>query len=188
MCGRYVTEDDTSVDMSALYHELSQSYPDIRLKSGEIFPTDTVPLLCGKELIPLPATWGYPGFQNKGVIINARSESVADKPTFRDGFLNHRCIVPTNGYYEWSRSKVKYRFNLPDTQMVYLAGIYRNTPEGIRFVILTTDANESVSPIHHRMPVILTPDMRDAWMYSAREALDCLRTPIPLLNPIKANS
>lgn len=188
MCGRYVTEDDTSVDMSALYQEISQSYPDIRLKSGEIFPTDTVPLLCGKELIPLPATWGYSGFQNKGVIINARSESIADKPTFRDGFLNHRCIVPTNGYYEWSKSKVKYRFNLPDTQMVYLAGIYRNTPEGIRFVILTTDANASVSPIHHRMPVILTSDMRDAWMYSAKEATDCLRTPTPLLNPIKAIS
>lgn len=186
MCGRYVTEEDTSVDMGALYHELNISYPNISLKSGEIFPTDTVPLLCGRDQDVLPATWGYPGFQNKGVIINARSESVTEKPMFRDGFMNHRCIVPTNGYYEWSKSKEKCRFNLPGISMVYLAGIYRNTPDGIRFVILTTEANESVSPIHHRMPVILTSDMMSSWMYSAKEAFECLQKNSPLLSTNKA--
>ena len=181
MCGRYVTEEDTSIDMGALYRELNLSYPNISLKSGEIYPTNTVPLICGTEQMTLPGTWGYPGYPNKGVIINARSESVTEKPTFRDGFINHRCIVPTNGYYEWSGSKVKYRFNLPETPMVYLAGIYRNTPEGIRFVILTTKANESVSPIHQRMPVILTSGMMDSWMYSVKEAADCLRAQPPRL-------
>ena len=97
MCGRYVTEDDKSVDMRSLYHKLSLLYPDVRIKSGEIFPTDTVPLLVGKDLIPVPGTWGYPGYKNKGVIINARSESVAEKPFFRDGILRHRGIISTNG-------------------------------------------------------------------------------------------
>ncbi len=186
MCGRYVTEDDKSVDMRSLYHKLSLLYPDVRIKSGEIFPTDTVPLLVGKDLIPVPGTWGYPGYKNKGVIINARSESVAEKPFFRDGILRHRCIIPTNGYYEWSKSKVKYRFNLPDSPMVYLAGIYRNTPDGIRFVVITTRADESVSPIHDRMPVILTFDMMDAWTRGI-EDFDVFREATPILNSIKVN-
>ena len=181
MCGRYVAEDDTSIDMGALYRELRMSYPGINLKSGEIFPTETVPLLCGNEKVPVPGTWGFPKFDGKGVIINARSESVADKFTFRDSFRSCRCIVPSTGYYEWSRQKEKFRFNLPDQQMLYMAGIYQNTPEGLRFVILTTAANDSVSPIHHRMPLILSDGMADAWTANVREATDCLRARMPNL-------
>ena len=181
MCGRYVAEDDESIDMGALYRELRMSYPGVKLKSGEIFPTETVPLLCGNEKIPLPGVWGFPKFDGKGVIINARSESVAEKYTFRDSFLNRRCIVPSTGYYEWSRQKEKFRFNLPGQQMLYMAGIYQSTPDGLRFVILTTAANDSVSPIHHRMPLILTDGMTDAWMANVREATDCLRAAMPTL-------
>ena len=181
MCGRYVAEDDESIDMGALYRELRMSYPGVKLKSGEIFPTETVPLLCGNEKVPVPGTWGFPKFDGKGVIINARSESVAEKYAFRDAFLTRRCIVPSTGYYEWSRRKEKFRFNLPGQQMLYMAGIYQNTPEGLRFVILTTAANDSVSLIHHRMPLILTDGMTDAWMANVREANDCLRSAMPAL-------
>ena len=66
MCGRYVAEDDESIEMGALYRELRMSYPGINLKSGEIFPTETVPLLCGNEKVPVPGTWGFPKFDGKG--------------------------------------------------------------------------------------------------------------------------
>ena len=181
MCGRYVAEDDESIDKGTLYRELRMNYPGVKLKSGEIFPTETVPLLCGNERVPVPGMWGFPKFDGKGVIINARSESVAEKFTFRDSFLNRRCIVPSPGYYERSKQKEKFRFNLPNQQMLYMAGIYQSTPDGLRFVILTTAANDSVSPIHHRMPLILTDGMTDAWMASVREAGDCLRARMPKL-------
>ena len=130
---------------------------------------------------PYPEHGGFPKFDGKGVIINARSESVAEKYMFRDSFLKRRCIVPSTGYYEWSKQKEKLRFNLPGQRMLYMAGIYQNTPEGLRFVILTMEANDSVSPIHHRMPLILTDGMIDAWMASLRESTDCLRARMPNL-------
>lgn len=181
MCGRYITEEDESVDMKELYNVIRGSNPGIFLKSGEIFPTDTVPILCNREYTPTPGTWGFESFKNKGVLINARAESVTEKPTFAKCFLNNRCIVPTNGYYEWSRSKVKYRFNIPNSNMVYLAGIFRYSSDGIRFVILTTSANDSVYSIHHRMPLILNSNSAEAWMHSAKDASDCLHMQMPSL-------
>ena len=65
--------------------------------------------------------------------------------------------------------------------MLYMAGVYQNTPDGLRFVILTTAANDSVSTIHHRMPLILTDGMDDAWTANVREATDCLRARMPKL-------
>lgn len=179
MCGRYVAEDDESVDMGALYRALHTAYPTVQLKSGEILPTDTVPLICGREKTPMPGTWGFPGYNGKGLIINARVESVAEKVTFRDAFLRCRCIVPTTGYFEWSKQKQKFRFNLPGTRMVYLAGLYRSTPEGLRFVILTTAANDSAARIHPRMPLILAGGMTDAWVADTGEAMACLRATMP---------
>ena len=77
MCGRYVTEEDTSIDMGALYRELNLSYPNISLKSGEIYPTNTVPLICGTEQMTLPGTWGYPGSMHarKALLKNQPSET-----------------------------------------------------------------------------------------------------------------
>lgn len=59
MCGRYVCEEDQSIDLAALYRAVRISHPDVTLKSGEIFPTETVPLLMGRELTPTPARWGF---------------------------------------------------------------------------------------------------------------------------------
>ncbi|MBQ8409642.1 MAG: SOS response-associated peptidase [Clostridia bacterium] len=181
MCGRYVTEEDTSIDMKRLYDHLRAAYPAVSLKSGEIFPTETVPILCGAGNRPIPGKWGFQGFNHKGVIINARAETVMEKPFFRDCFLNRRCIIPTNGYYEWSKSKEKYRFNLPDSPLSCLAGLYRNDPDGARFVILTTSANESVTPVHHRMPLVLTPSMTELWTSHTKDAIAYLSAEMPEL-------
>ncbi|MBQ7338866.1 MAG: SOS response-associated peptidase [Clostridia bacterium] len=181
MCGRYTAEEDTSIDMRALYRELRMSYPEVQLKSGEIYPTETVPLLCGRDKTPVPGTWGFPKYDGKGVIINARAESVQEKVSFRDAFYHRRCLVPTTGYFEWSRQKVKYRFGLPDAPMFCLAGLWTHTNEGLRFVILTTDANASVLPVHHRMPLVLTGEMTDAWVHSAQDAARCLGVSPPML-------
>lgn len=188
MCGRYVTEEDTSPEMQAVYRAVRAAYPDISLKSGEIFPTDTVPLILdggqGRGLCLYPASWGFPAATGKGMLINARAETAAVKDTFRDCFLHGRCIIPTNGYYEWSGDKQKYRFNLPGRRTVYLAGLYRAAPEGLRFVVLTTAANESVLPVHHRMPVVLLPDALGRWAQDVGYATQYLRAAMPAMTQL----
>jgi putative SOS response-associated peptidase YedK len=105
-------------------------------------------------------------------LINARSESVAEKPTFRHAIKYRRCIVPTSGFYEWDHSggkKQPYYIQLADQSPMCLAGVWESwkSPDGSEletFAILTTSANKLVEPIHDRMPVILHPDTFNLWL------------------------
>ncbi len=105
-------------------------------------------------------------------LINARSETVAEKPTFRHAIKYRRCIVPTSGFYEWEHSgskKQPYFIQLADRLPMCLAGIWEawKAPDGSEietFAILTTVANKLVEPIHDRMPVILHPDTFAHWL------------------------
>lgn len=186
MCGRYTIEEDESVDLRALYKELRLTHPGIAVKSGEIFPADTAPLLCfggeSRPLTPAPAVWGFPAQTGKGLVINARAETAAERPLFHECFFRRRCAIPTVGYFEWSQDKVKHRFTLPDTPVTYLAGLWRPEPRGLRFVVLTTAANPSVTPIHHRMPVILPADALGAWTQNTEFAFDYIQRCMPLLD------
>lgn len=181
MCGRYTGNDTENNTLREIYRKTQTDFPDVKLKNGEIFPTDTVPVLRGEDVSPFPASWGYPGFNGKGVVINARAETAAEKNMFRDSLYNRRCVVPTTGYLEWSKDKTKYRFNLPDSGMLYLGGFYKLFPDGVRFVILTTSPNSSVCDVHNRMPVILTPDMLSLWTGNTQSALNYLNTEMPAL-------
>lgn len=84
---------------------------------------------------------------------------------FQHSLVCKRCIVPTNGFYEWSHTggKRKYLFREPSTELLYLAGLYNDFAGERRFVILTQDANNSMREIHNRMPVILQHDELHAW-------------------------
>jgi putative SOS response-associated peptidase YedK len=105
-------------------------------------------------------------------LINARSETVAEKPTFRHAIKYRRCIVPTSGFYEWDHSggkKQPYFIQLADQSPMCLAGVWESwkAPDGSEidtFAILTTSANKLVEPIHDRMPVILYPDTFNLWL------------------------
>ncbi|MBQ3508109.1 MAG: SOS response-associated peptidase family protein [Clostridia bacterium] len=179
MCGRYVAEEDTNIDLGALYHAVRVSYPNVLLKSGEIFPTDTVPLLTGNKLMPMPASWGFPGFDGKGVIMNARAETATEKPMFRAAFQQGRCIIPATGYFEWNTAKQKHRFSPSNHGILYMAGLCRMTSEGLRFVILTTSSASvsDASAIHPRMPVLLPALSVDDWMRDSAFASRYLQAP-----------
>jgi putative SOS response-associated peptidase YedK len=105
-------------------------------------------------------------------LINARSESVSEKPAFRHAIKYRRCIIPTSGFYEWERSggkKQPYYIRMADHAPMCLAGIWESwkSPDGSAletFAILTTAANKLVEPIHDRMPVILSPDSFNLWL------------------------
>lgn len=108
--------------------------------------------------------WGFPGFDKKGLMINARAESVLEKQTFRESVLHRRCVIPAKGFYEWNARKEKFRFRRKDMPVLFMAGCYRQYEGENRFVILTTQANASVSMVHERMPLILEKQEVEDWI------------------------
>ena len=123
--------------------------------------------------------WGLVPFWAKDLsigsrLINARSETVATKPSFRTAFKERRCLIPSNGFYEWKGSKGQKQpmfLTLPDGNPFAFAGLWEiwdnkgkeETPYR-SCTILTREASKSVLPIHHRMPVILKPEAFDMWL------------------------
>ena len=128
-----------------------------------------------------PLLWGFPGFDKGKLLINARAESVKDRPTFADSFAERRCVLPAAGFYEWDRKKEKVIFTVTESKILYLAGIYRPYGEENRFVILTREANASMAPVHDRMPLILSRGEVEPWVRGVNEADDILAKKLPLL-------
>ncbi|HEX7185475.1 MAG TPA: SOS response-associated peptidase [Thermoanaerobaculia bacterium] len=123
-------------------------------------------------------------------MINARSESVAEKPSYRWSFRKARCLIPADGFYEWKKEgKLKQPFHIrrKDRRPFAFAGLWARwkPPEGEpldTFTILTTDANDLVKPLHNRMPVILDPKDFDLWLdpgVGDAERLKPLMAPAP---------
>lgn len=119
-------------------------------------------------------------------MINARAETVADKPSFRNAFARRRCLIPADSFYEWvgpPRRKQPYRIMLADQQLFAMAGLWERwlSPTGEEIVsctIITTEPNEHVSRYHNRMPVILPEDAESVWLdpqTSTDELHDLLR-------------
>lgn len=122
-------------------------------------------------------------------LINARAETLAEKPAFRQAFRKRRCVIPATGFYEWRRQGKRglpYNFRLRSGEVFVFAGLWEQwtTPTGPwrTFTIITTEANATVRPVHDRMPAILQPPAVDAWLdhrsFNARRLEDLLR-PFP---------
>ena len=128
----------------------------------------------GRELVCLH--WGLiPSWAKEAKTgystINARAETVAEMPTFRNAFRHRRCLIAADGYYEWrklERTKQPYFIALKDSEPFAFAGIWEHWAREEQSIdscaIIVTDANELTKSIHDRMPVILAPDNYDAWM------------------------
>ena len=157
----------------------------LKVKTGEIFPTNIAPILIPSTTNPTdltlrrfeshPMIWGYPQFgSKKGVVINTRLETAGEKPFWRDSLMQRRCVVPSSGFFEWQHGgpfdKQRYLFDLPDEPILYLAGIYKAFPAADtalleRFSILTTAPNNSIRAVHDRMPVVLRSEELAEWLY-----------------------
>jgi putative SOS response-associated peptidase YedK len=118
MCGRYVIEisDAALREICEEVQRKAMSYPEqLAIKfDGDVFPSAIAPVQDAPGSY-VPMQWGFTGFDGK-LLINARSESALEKPTFRESMLERRCLVPASGYYEWRKAgtaKTKYRFSAP---------------------------------------------------------------------------
>ncbi len=101
--------------------------------------------------------------------------------SFKDSFLNRRCVVLSSGYYEWDRDKQKYLHTVPGSDILYMAGLWSVSGGEPRFVIITANANKSASVIHDRMPVVLRREKIHEWIYDTGAAADILRKVPPEL-------
>lgn len=175
MCGRYyIEDDDVQEELLKIIEEVqrrtSASENPVALKAhGEIFPTDTVPVIANnRDMRPTPFAmqWGYTMSDGKR-IINARSETALEKPLFKDGMLQRRCLIPASGYYEWEKrdgKKIKYAIQPEGARMLYMAGIYRIEKGLPVFSILTRAVAPGIAFIHDRMPVIFAEAARKNWL------------------------
>ena len=180
MCGRYYVDDETAREIEKLVRDL-----DRRLKmerTGDVFPSQNAMILKGEgnHLAAEQMRWGFPGFEKGKLLINARAESALERPTFRESVQDRRCIIPARGFYEWNKSKEKFTFERKETPVLFMAGCYNRYEGQERFVILTTDANSSVAPVHNRMPLILEPEELKDWVLDDL-AIEFLRHKAPVL-------
>ena len=178
MCCRYWTEE--SPELRAIVEEMNRS-PLVRrwqnttgVKSfGEMRPTDVVPVIApnraGARAV-FPMKWGFSG---KSLLVNARSETAASKPTFKESWERRRCIVPASWYFEWehllsnegkTRTGDKYMIQPKDSTMTWLCGLYRIEEGFPVFVVLTREPGEEIRFIHDRMPLILPEQCIDDWI------------------------
>ncbi len=116
-------------------------------------------------------------------LINARAETIAEKPSYRDAYRYKRCLVPASGFYEWDRRKSPrqpYYFRPVDTPFMAMAGIWEHWmhpcgSEILSVSLITTAANKTVGKIHHRMPVIIDPSNWDQWLDTTNVKAEGLR-------------
>jgi putative SOS response-associated peptidase YedK len=172
MCGRATLTND---DFEEIARELDAAYSpdDARLYRPRynIAPSDLHWIVeAGPDRrVLLPAHWGYLAAGRP--LINVRGEQVGSGRGFRDAFEARRCLVVTDGFYEWDREKASYWFHRPEGGLVLLAGLFQAPSSGAaagpprpRFTILTTQPNRAVGAVHSRMPVVVAPAAIDQWL------------------------
>ncbi len=203
MCGRVVTS--STPEELAEYLGADEIVATLDGPDHNVPPTRPLPLVweesggpgCSRKLGAarwglVPSWAGDPSVGNR--MFNARAETVAEKPSFRSAFRHRRCLVPINGFYEWGPAtpgsagkKQPWLVHRADGDPLVLAGLWESwTEEDSRTLrtcsVITVDANEDLSPVHHRMPALLPPSEWAVWLDPSqddRELLQALLAPAP---------
>lgn len=179
MCGRFWVDEDTAREINKIIRTTEDKIrqaaaeSELQLSAKDIHPAGSAPiLLAGNFGICYEwQHWGLQGRQQpdtrkRGTLIfNARSETALERPMFKESALHRRAVIPASGFYEWNRQKEKNIFTRKDAKVLFMAGFYKLTEKGKCFVVLTTQANASMEPVHERMPLILEEDEITEWIY-----------------------
>lgn len=190
VCGRFVQSQ--SPDAYAAYFGADEVRTEALVPSYNVAPTDPVYAIAEHEGVRLLGTfrWGLLPFWAKdrkmaARNINARAETVAEKPSFRESFAKRRCIIPADGFYEWQprpKGKLPHYIHRSDDEPLALAGLWaswRDPESGERIrtcTIITSAADDLVADVHDRMPVALPPEAWADWLDSGERDVSDLRT------------
>ena len=178
MCCRYWMEE--SAELGSIVEAMNRSSlmrewgGEARTKPyGETRPADVAPVIAvnrrGSRSV-FPMKWGYTG---RTLLINARTETAPVKPTFRDDWRSHRCVIPASWYFEWQhfadgdgrkRTGEKYMIQSPDSTISWLCGLYRMERNLPRFTVLTREPGDELRQIHDRMPLIIPEELVNEWI------------------------
>jgi len=186
MCGRFVLTANPEVVQQAF----NLTTPPAQMQPRyNIAPTQPVMVITNEN--PKEVTyhkWGLIPSWAKDMsmaskMINARSESAAEKPAFRAAFRRRRCIIPTDGFYEWQehgKEKTPMFVHRPNNELYGMAGLWEiwHDPDGGELrtcTVLTTEANAFMQQYHHRMPVIIHPEDYALWLSPDEEPLPVLQ-------------
>ena len=194
MCGRFVGNFNTQdlideIGNSVSDFGLTLRVPDFDgplLRNFNVAPTHVVPILrvVGDEVIVDVMRWGLIPIWAKDAsigakMINARSETITEKPSFKGLVPGHRCIIPMNGFYEWNRenpkAKIPYFVSRSDGHLMLAAGIWSDSPivdEGRTFSLITRDSVDDLSAIHDRSAVEFTSQDAVEWMSATQAPLE----------------
>ncbi len=172
MCGRYVLRE--VIKLREKLEKLRTRKLGLEVVPRfNVAPTQEMPVVINDEgPAETRMRWGpmYPLAAGKpGLLVNARSETVAAKSLFRDSLRRRRCLIPADGFYEWHRlAKVKlpYLFERRDGATFWMAGLYEEAAGDVprSFLVLTTGPNEVMAPVHDRMPVMLDDAAAAEWL------------------------
>ncbi|BAL01287.1 hypothetical protein OBV_40880 [Oscillibacter valericigenes Sjm18-20] len=181
MCGRYQFTAEDNKEIQRIVQEVQDRCGRGKFMPGDVYPSAKAPVLLEAHgnVTPDLLYWGLQ--TSKALVINARSETAEQRSLFRDSFEQRRCVIPSTGFYEWSKDKRKYFFRLPDQPILYMAGIYQERDGKNCYCILTTEANASVRKVHPRMPVVLTPELLNTWIMDPAACRELLRKIPPQL-------
>jgi putative SOS response-associated peptidase YedK len=197
VCGRYwlVTPADVLASRFRLRGELPPVLPRWNAAPSQELPVVRWDAATGARVLE-PMRWGLvPGWavrpEDAGRPINARAETAAEKPTFKEPLRRSRALVPADGFFEWrtgDRGREPVAFRLKARRPFAFAGVFdtwrpREGPPLRSFAILTTRPNRLVAGVHDRMPVILAPDAEEMWLDPATQDPEALA---PLLEPLAA--
>lgn len=217
MCGRYTLKSDpqqivaeydvTAValregvisPLSSPITEATELSRESLRENFNVAPTTYIPAIINQDGQHTLATfsWGLvPSWSKDPAIgtrmINARVETITEKPSYRSAIKSRHCIIPANGWYEWEHvgnKKVPHYFSSPTQELVSFAGIFEKwtAPDGFELwstTIITTQARDDISQIHDRMPLLINPDMRQAWLTGDASTVSALLDQDQSLTPI----
>jgi len=178
MCGQFVSisADELRDICKSADRNTSADEMTLMKKEGEIRPTDTVPVITAPEMFR-PMQWGFTQTGKKQRVINARSETIMERPMFHQAALRRRCLIPCNGFFEWDKQGRKFLYHSLGRGVMYLAGLWQED-SGVRrptFTILTRDAVGDMLEIHDRMPIIVPPELIDTWLLQPSKIAEVLQ-------------
>lgn len=179
MCGRFIVNTGISETVESALHVFMDAE-----ETHDVTPGMTAQILVLRDgkASAVHMKWGVTHPAGHGLLINARAETVLLKPFFKGSVIFNRCVIPASRFYEWDRDKNKAVFDLPGEEVMYLAGFYQESELENRFVILTTAANDSMRPVHDRMPLMIPEDEVESWLSDTAKTADFLGKSMPALH------
>lgn len=174
MCGRFYLDESVIQAVRQYLGELGGEREDMKTK--DVYPSQKALVLTSRntEISAELMAWGFPRYEGKGLVINARAETALKRPMFQESVKHRRCVIPAKHFYEWDKDKNKVTFSDKEEETLYMAGMFDCFQGEDRFLVITTQANDSMRPVHDRMPLLLEKSQIKEWLCSDKRTEEYL--------------